>query len=473
MLDACDRLGMLVMDEFTDAWTVPTNGFGYGLDLHEWWRRDLTELIERDYNHPSVVLYSIGNEVTDTGNAFDAILGRDMVDHLKAIDDTRPITNAINPMMSVLRELKAQIGLEDDGSGVNSFMQWVGASEQDFAASDIATARLEEPMSQLDVSGYNYAHGRYELDIQRHPQRLLLGTEVAPNKLDETWDLVERHPQILGDFAWTAWEYLGEAGLGADKPAEEGFFGQWPWRLSGTADLGITGERRTISYWRETVWGLRSTPYIAVVRPDAPAAETLQRSLYTWSDSLSSWSWPGHEGTPTTVEVYSDADEVQLLLNGDEAGRAPAGRSHRFIAAFEITYQPGELTAVARTDGEETGRTTLRSASSEVHLRAAADRDDLRADDTDLAFIDIALTDEQGILHVMGDTTVTVTVSGNGHLQGLASAALSSDDDYTAASCRTFHGRAVAVIRPTGAGTITVAVRTASGQEVELHLQAR
>ena len=195
MLDACDRIGMLVMDEFTDAGTAPTAGFGYGLDLPEWWRRDLSALVERDFNHPSVVLYSIGNEVTDTGNAFDAIRGRDMVDHLKTLDDTRPITNAINPMMTVLRELKAQLGKEDDEGGVNSFMRWVGESTQAFAASDIATARLEEPMSQLDVSGYNYAHSRYELDIDRHPQRLLLGTEVAPNKLDEVWELVERYPR--------------------------------------------------------------------------------------------------------------------------------------------------------------------------------------------------------------------------------------------------------------------------------------
>lgn len=473
MLDACDRIGMLVMEEFTDEWTVPTNGhgYGYGVNMPEWWRRALTEMAERDYNHPSVVLYSIGNEIGDTGNRFDAIRGRDMVDHLKAIDDTRPITNAINPMMSVLRELKAQIGLEDDAGGVNSFMQWVNDSEEAFASPDISTERLEEPMSQLDVSGYNYAHGRYELDI-RHPLRLLLGTEVAPNELDETWELVQRHPQILGDFSRTAWEYIGEAGISADKPAEEGFFGQWPWRLSGTVDLGITGERRTISYWRETVWGLRSTPYIAVVRPDAPDPEWLQRSLYSWSDSLSSWSWPGYEGTSTTVEVYSDADEVQLLLNGAQVGRTPAGAAHRFIARFEAAYEPGELTAAAFTGGLETGRMTIRSAGSEIRLNAVADREVIRADETDLAFVEIALSDEHGVVHVTKDTTVTVIVSGGGHLQGLARTALSSDNDYSAASCRTFRRLGLTVIRPTGVGRINVSARTESDDELNLSLQA-
>lgn len=473
MLDACDRLGMLVLDEFTDGWTSPTAGFGYGLALPEWWRRDLTEFIERDVNHPSVIMYSIGNEVTDTGNRWDAIRGRDMVDHIKTLDDSRPVTNAINPMMTVLHDLKALAGrAADEGGGVNSFMQALGESTQSFASSEIATERLEEPMSQLDVSGYNYAYGRYALDIERHPQRLLLGTEGLPNKLDEVWPLVEQHPEVLGEFAWTAWEYSGEAGLGADKPAEEGFFGRYPWRLSGTGDIGITGIRRSISYWREVVWGLRSTPYIAVVRPDLPADRQLQPSLYTWSDSVASWSWAGYEGRPITVEVYSDADEVELLLDGESIGTAPAGAEHRYLAVFESTYRPGELVAEARTGGRVVGRTRLRSAGAEVVLTATPDREAIRADDRDLAFVEIAITDAQGEVHVLEDADITVEVTGPGRVQGLASDALASEDDYSAASCRTLRGRALAVIRPTGEGMITVRVDAGSLGRVETVVHA-
>ena len=473
MLDACDRLGMLVLDEFTDGWTSSGLSFGYGIDLAEWWRRDLTEMLERDYNHPSVIMYSIGNEVPDTGNSWDAIRGRDMVDCIKTIDDTRPVTNAVNPMMTMLQDLKAQAGRAvDEGGGVNSFMRDMEEQSQDFVASDLVTERLEEATSQLDISGYNYAYGRYHIDMDRHPQRLLVGTEGVPGKLDEIWAIVKRHPQVIGEFSWTAWEYIGEAGLGADKPAEEGFFGSYPWRLSMTADIGITGRRRTISYWRETVWGRRSTPYIAVHRPDITGKENLKASLYTWSDSVNSWTWTGYEGVPITVEVYSDADEVELLLNGKTIGRAPAGPQHRFMALFETTYQPGELVAVAYRNGEQAGRTVLRTAGDDVHLAATPDRIEIRADDTDLSFIDITVADQDGTVHVLRDCTVTVSVSGSGVLQGLGSANPASEDDYSACSCRTYLGRALAVIRPTGPGEIRVRVESEGVAAVETLIRA-
>lgn len=459
MLDACDRLGMLVLDEFTDGWTSPTAGFGYGIDFPEWWRRDLTELVARDFNHPSVVMYSIGNEVTDTGNRWDAMRGRDMVDHLKTLDDTRPVTNGVNPMMTVLHDLKEQAGRDaDEGGGVNSFMQAIGESTQSFAASDLATERLEEPMSQLDIAGYNYAYGRYELDIERHPQRLLLGTEGLPNKLDEVWPLVQQHAQVIGEFGWTAWEYSGEAGLGADKPAEDGFFGPYPWRLSGTGDIGITGQRRTISHWRETVWDWRLTPTIAVSLVPEGRRDDLQRSLYTWSDSLISWSWPGHEGDGVSIEAYSAADEIDLVVNGESVGRAPAGPDHRFMAVFETAYRPGTLQAIAFKDGREVARTTLRSAGDDVRVIATPDRSRIRADDRDLAYIEIAVCDGEGIVHPLRDVDITIDVQGPGVLQGLASDALASVDDYSATTCRTYRGRALAVIRPVAAGEITIRV---------------
>lgn len=473
MLDACDRLGMLVLDEFTDGWTTPTLGFGYGLELDQWWRRDLTELVERDYNHPSVIMYSIGNEVSDTGNTWDAIRGRDMIDHLKSIDDTRPVTNAVNPMMTVLHDLKAQMGKQgDEDGGVNSFMRELSESTQELAMSELATERLEEAMSQVDIPGYNYAYGRYETDMSRHPQRLIVGTEGLPSKLDEVWSLVEAHPEVIGEFSWTAWEYIGEAGLGADKPAEEGFFGLFPWRLSGTADIGITGQRRTISYWRETVWGLRSNPYVAVHRPDAGSRGELKPSLYTWSDSLGSWAWRGHEGAAVTVEVYSDADEVELLLNGSPIGRAAAGPAHRFMATFQTTYQPGKLVAVAYRDGEESGRSTLCTPGKDIGLTVVADREHISTDDRDLAFIDISVTDDHGVVHVLEDTALTVEVTGSGVLQGLGSADPASEDDYSSNTCHTFRGRAAAAVRPTAAGDIVIRVQSATGATAETVITA-
>nr|AGU09728.1 Glycosyl hydrolases family 2, TIM barrel domain [uncultured organism] len=463
LLDACDRLGMLVLDEFTDGWTSTTGGFGYGNELTDWWRRDLPEMLARDYNHPSVIMYSIGNEVADTGNNWGATLGRDMVDLVKSIDDSRPVTNGVNPVMTSLHDLKAEMGRE---GGVNSLMRDLGPLLGNVVASDLATERLEDAMSQLDVAGYNYASARYELDIDRHPQRILVGTESATNKLDEIWPIVERHPSVIGDFAWTAWEYVGEAGLGADKPAAEPFFGNYPWRLSMTGDIGITGQRRTISYWREIIWGLRPEPYIAVHRPDV-SSEGLQPSLYTWSDSTDSWTWPGSEDTRLTVDVYSDADEVDLLLNGESIGRAAAGPANRWIASFEVPYIPGELTAVAIRDGAPAETHVLRTAGTGANLAAVADRSLINADTSDLAFIDLAISDDDGIVHVLRDDTITVRVAGAGVLQGLGSAAPASEDDYTASTTRLYLGRALAVIRPTGPGEIRILVETAGGLAAE------
>ncbi|WP_314507447.1 glycoside hydrolase family 2 TIM barrel-domain containing protein [uncultured Microbacterium sp.] len=469
MLDACDRLGMLVMDEFTDGWTSTTAGFGYGHDLTEWWRRDLPEMLARDYNHPSVIMYSIGNEVADTGNDWGATLGRDMVDVIKSIDDTRPITNGVNPMMTSLHDIKAEMGRE---GGVNSLMRDLGDLLGNVVTSDMATERLEDAMSQLDIAGYNYASARYELDIQRHPHRLLVGTEATPNQLDKIWPLVERLPQVIGDFAWTAWEYIGEAGLGADKPAHEAFFGNYPWRLSMTGDIGITGQRRTISYWREIVWGLRTTPHLAVHRPDV-SRENLQPSLYTWSDSTESWTWSGFEEAPMTVDVYSDADEVELLLNGSVVGRAPAGPDHRWMATFQVPYQPGELTATAIRGGARSETSSLTTGSADIAVTAVADRKSIRADSTDLAYIDIAISDSSGIVHVLRDDIITVHVEGSGVLQGLGTAAPATEDDYTASVTRAYLGRALAVVRPTGPGEIRVVVETSTGLRAETVVTAQ
>lgn len=463
MLEACDRLGMLVLDEFTDGWTTAGLGFGYGLDIDKWWRADLTELLDRDHNHPSVIMYSIGNEVADTGNLWDAVRGRDMVEHIKANDPTRPVTNAINPMMTVLHDLKAQVGKADEEGGVNSFMRDFSELTKDLVSSDLATERLAEPMSQLDIAGYNYAYGRYELDIAEHPQRLLLGTEGVPGKLDEIWDLVERHPQVLGEFSWTAWEYIGEAGLGADKPAEEAFFGNYPWRLSATADIGATGIRRSVSYWRETIWGLRKTPYIAVERPATADRAELAKSIYTWSDSLNSWSWSGHEGERLNVEVYSDADEIELQRDGVTLERRPVGTDRRCIATFEVEYQPGELTAIAYRDGQVAERTALRTAKPTARLTAVVDRNVIRADSRDLAYVEIRVEDEAGELHVLHDTEVVVTVRGSGVLQGLGSGDPRSEEDYSASNTKTHDGRALAVIRPMAVGEIIVEVTSSLG----------
>ena len=252
----------------------------------------------------------------------------------------------------------------------------------------------------LDAAGMNYMEARYEIDRELFPRRVIVGSETFPDKIDQLWRLVLDNPHVIGDFTWTGWDYLGEAGVGrvttADDPTAGQFGAPYPWLLAHVGDIDITGHRRPASYYREIVFGLRSDPYLAVLRPERHGRE-LSATPWAWSDTVGSWAWSGAEGKPVTVEVYSDADEVELLLDGESLGIAPVGEKNRFRAEFEVTYAPGELVAVARTGGEETGRFALRSATGPVGL-AAVGRPATRSGPTtsDLAYVTLTLQDADG-----------------------------------------------------------------------------
>jgi len=333
----------------------------------------------------------------------------------------------------------------------------------------------------------NYMGARYELDRELFPRRVIVGSETFPNRvvvgsetfaadIDRLWRLVQDNPHVIGDFTWTGWDYLGEVGIGrtsdSEDPGARGLAGPYPWLLAWCGDIDITGHRRPASYYRQIVFGLRSDPYLAVLRPERSGRE-LSATPWAWTDTVGSWSFAGAEGTPLTVEVYSDADEVELLLDGRSLGTAKAGEAQRFRAEFEATYAPGELTAVARSGGQETGRSTLRSAVGPVRLAAVADRDVVRADDTDQAHVDLTLADAAGTVFLGEDREVTVNVEGPGVLAGFGSAAPSTEESYRDDVHTTFDGRALAVVRPTGPGAITVRATAAGCDAVTVSVVAR
>ncbi|MET1041110.1 MAG: DUF4982 domain-containing protein, partial [Acidimicrobiales bacterium] len=220
------------------------------------------------------------------------------------------------------------------------------------------------------------------------------------------------------------------------------------------------------------VFGLRADPYVAVLRPEHHGRAVTHASPWSWSDVVSSWSWVGHEGQPVVIEVYADADAVELLVNGQSLGQQPVGADNRFRAEFNTTYDPGELEAVAWRAGEEVGRMSLRSADGPVRLEARSDRNEIRADPGDLAFVELILLDEAGTTVTSADRLVTVEVEGSGVLQGLASGRPDPEEPYTGSACTTFDGRALAVIRPTEKGTITVRVTADDVDAQELRIAA-
>ncbi|MEU0303576.1 glycoside hydrolase family 2 TIM barrel-domain containing protein [Streptomyces sp. NPDC006175] len=474
LLDACDRLGMYVMDEAFDMWTQGKSDFDYSADFPEWWERDLEAMVAKDLNHPSVVFYSIGNEIPETGTPDGGRWSRRLAEKLRALDGTRLVTNGINGFVSVLdlvlggmaqRRAAAQSadvpGDEQAGGGVNGMMNAFGEMMGQIISSPMVTERTEESFAALDVAGMNYGESRYALDHDLFPDRVIVGTETWPTVIDRNWALVEKHPHVIGDFTWTGLDYLGETGIGVVKYAAaadggQGFSTAYPGLSAFCGDLDLTGHRRPVSYYREIVFGRRSEPYIAVRRPEHHGVPVTVSTPWAWSDSVSSWSWPGFEDAPVHVEVYAEAEEVELLLDGESLGRAPVGTERAFQADFEVLHHPGELVAVAYRAGAETGRTLLVSARKNLRLTVAADRDELCAGTRDLAFVALTLTDDRGVLQNALDRDVRVTVSGAGILQGLGSGAPVTGETFHGAVRRTFDGRALAVVRPTGSGTITV-----------------
>ncbi|GAA3383444.1 glycoside hydrolase family 2 TIM barrel-domain containing protein [Cryptosporangium minutisporangium] len=481
LLDACDRLGMLVMDEAFDMWTSSKSDFDYSFDFPEWWERDVEAMVAKDFNHPSVLFYSIGNEIPEAGSGTGAAWGRRLAEKVRSLDSTRFVTNGINGFVAVLDVVLPAMRRQRQSAegGVNTMMAQMGAMLNHISSSELVTERTAESFAVLDVAGMNYADGRYELDRELFPNRVIVGTETFPSRIAEGWALVRANSHVLGEFTWTGWDYLGEAGVGVIRYADEVEPGsvsiahRFPALTAWTGDIDITGRRRPISYYREIVFGLRSDPYLAVHRPENRHREVAIATPWSWSDAVASWSWDGCDGTAMGVEVYSDAEEIELLLNGDVVGRERVGAKKAYQADFEVPYRAGELTAVAYTAGQESGRHTLASASGTLVLRAEADRADIRATTDDLAFVSITLTDEEGTVYPARDRDVTVQVAGPAVLQGLASADPMNTESFLGDRHRTFDGRALAVVRPTGTGDITVRVEAPDCASVTVTLHAR
>lgn len=461
MLHACDRLGMLVMDEAFDMWTQHKSDYDYALHFPTWWEKEIEAMVDKDYNHPSVIMYSIGNEIPETGSAHGAAWGRKLAEKVRSLDSSRYVLNSINGFVAVMTKLQALMQNQMSGD-VNSAMANISDMMKQVQKMDIVTEATAESFAAVDIAGYNYADIRYEMDKELFPNRIICGSETFPKDIASNWKLVKENSHVIGDFTWTGWDYLGEAGLGKvayaeDSNSEAGVLGTYPWHVAYCGDIDIIGNRRPVSYYREIVFGLTDRPYIAVQRPEH-YGKKLIATPWSWSDSISSWSWEGFEGKPVRIEVYSSAEEVELLVNGQLVGKAPTGEAHAYKAEFETEYVPGEIVAIAYTQGKEIGRYSLKSADSGVNLLVEAERAQLKNDDADLAFVNISLVDDHRILKPLADRELKVHVEGAGYLQGFGCANPASEGDYFDSVHSTFDGRALAVIRPTGAGVIQLTV---------------
>lgn len=489
MLDACDRHGMLVMDETFDMWAEAKSPFDYSLSFPEWWERDVEAMVATDFNHPSVVIYSIGNEIPETGNAVASQWGRKLAEKISELDDTRFVTNGINGFVSALKEVSAMIAAataqatassevsdephpdaETDG-GVNAMMGSADDFMDQIVSSPLVTAATAESFALLDIVGLNYGDVRYELEQQEHPNRIVVGTETFPSRIDRNWNLVTDNPHVIGDFTWSGWDYLGEVGVGRVKYEgdPEAFDGDFPWLTSWSADLDITGHRRPMSYYRETVFGLRTQPYIAVRRP-SNYGRAFTLGQWSWTDAVSSWSWNIADDSPMILEVYSDAEEIELLLNGRVVASDAVGRERAFVAHFEVPFERGALEAIAKSNGEVVGRSTLHSASNEAVLDVRVDHAATELRDGALVFAEVELRDADGNLINDEDRDVTVTVTGAGSLAALGSGRPRTTERFDRHSHGTYDGRVLAAIRPESLGTIHITVAATGVSDTVVHI---
>ena len=439
-LDACDRLGMLVIDEAFDMWEHPKNPSDYSNYFKDNWKNDLQSMILRDRNHPSVIAWSIGNEIYERADTSGQRIASQLVRVVKSLDNSRPVT--------------AAVCLFWDHPDYN----W-SASEKAFAS--------------LDVAGYNYEWREYENDHKKFPDRIMAGTESFPIEAFENWQQVEKDSWVIGDFVWTGMDYLGESGIGHmyyDK--DTSFSMPWPWYNAWCGDIDITGQKKAQSYFRDVVWG-RSDLEMAVHAP-LPAGKKEGISMWGWPAEYQSWTWPGEEGDSLQVSVYSRCQEVRLELNGKVIGQKPTSDETRLTAKFAVLYAAGELKAIGITNGKEVATKVFKTAGKPSHLVLSADRTKINADRNDLAYVSVEVRDKDENLVPNADITVKFTVSGGGELLASGNAAPDDMHSFRKPECKTFNGKCLAIIRPYAkAGSIKVNAEAAGLPDAMIEILTR
>jgi beta-galactosidase len=438
LLDQCDRLGLLVMDEAFDMWRKPKVKNGYSKHFDRWGEIDLRDMIRRDRNHPSVILWSIGNEIPEQTEPDGWKLAERLTHIAHEEDRSRPVTAAFNQPYEAIKH-----GLAD----------------------------------RVDIPGFNYqAHG-YEGFLREHPDWIIVGSEtescvssrgvyhlplekygkhpslqlssydiIAPSwgyPPDVEFDAQERFPNVLGAFVWTGFDYIGEPtpyfwerwGMKLDEH-------DWPARSSYFGIVDLAGFPKDRYFLYQSVW--TSEPMVHL---------------------LPHWNWAGREGKTIPVMVYTNGDEAELLVNGRSLGRQKRGASpvilpvgknvrengtfaskYRFL--WQVPYEPGTLRAVAFAAGKPVASTEVHTAGAPARLRVSADRARLRANGEDLAFLSVRVEDKDGNLCPLADNLVEFKVEGAGRVAGVDNGNPATVESFQANERRAFGGLCLLIVRP-------------------------
>jgi beta-galactosidase len=412
-LDACDRHGMLVMDEAFDCWREGKNHHDYHCWFDDWWKRDVDSMVLRDRNHPSVIMWSVGNELCERALPEGHRIAGTIAHHIRSLDPTRAISG-----------------------GINGDKDW---------------RNLDGLFAHLDVGGYNYQYSQYLNDHKLFPNRVIVGTESAPKEAFDNWVLIDDNPHLIGDFVWTSLDYLGESGIGrvhydGDKAP---FLPDFPWHQANCGDLDLACFRRPQSYYRSILWHHGEKLYIAVNDP-IPEGKIPTVSYWGWPEVWPNWNRAGSEGKSFAVDVYSACEEVELFLNDKSLGRKPSGKAERRTASFAVPYEAGTLKAVGYDGGKKVADTEVRTTGPSVRLKLSPEKSVIKADRGSLLFVTAEVLDQDGLLVPDASDNLVFTVKGEAELAAVGTGNPTTTEPYRGNQRRAHRGRVLVALRSTG-----------------------
>ena len=487
-LEICDRLGMLVMDEYIDHWYIHKTMYDYVEYFNDWWRQDLADMVDKDYNHPCVVLYSTGNEVAETAQPKGIALTQQMTDHLHALDDSRPVTCGINIFFNFLnaigfgqysdekaakeaeRNAKAKAEgkkTKESATGSKFFNDLAGIMGADFmkfgAALHGSDVKTRDAFAAMDIAGYNYGEKRYKKDLKNYPERIILGSETFCSDAYKFWELAKLSPRLIGDFVWSGIDYLGEVGVGSweHKDYAPRFDNGLGWITAGSGRIDLSGKPLGEALYTRVAFELEQGPFLAVRPPIHEGRHS--PSAWKMTNAMPSWSWQGAEGKTAVVEVYARAAEAELFVNGDSRGKKSFRGDCRVI--FKVPYEAGEIVAVSYDkNGREIGRDRLVTAGTKTELRAEPEEKSVRPGH--LAFIRLRFTDENGLTRPTERGMIELSVEG-GTLEACGSACPFYEHSYLESRTDTYYGEALAMVRAGDEGQLRLHAESGS-----LHAEA-
>ena len=480
LLTECDRQGMLVMDEYIDHWYIHKTEHDYVDYFDDWWHQDLTDMVEKDYNHPCVVLYSTGNEVSETAQKRGIALTKEMTDFLHGLDDSRPVTCGVNIFFNFLSSIgfgvysdekakkeaeraekakqRGEKAAKKKAVGSQFFNNLAGLLGDEFmkrgATLHGCDVKTRDAFANMDIAGYNYGIYRYKHDLKKYPQRLILGSETFCNDAYKFRELAKQEPRLVGDFVWAGMDYLGEVMVGSWEYADyaETFDGGLGWVSAGSGRIDLTGKPLGEALYTRVALEADNGPYIAVC-PVNHTGDRHSPSAWKMTNAMPSWSWTGCEERKANVEVYARAARVELVLNGHTVGSKTL--KNDCLARFSIPYESGTLEAVSYDAADhEIGRCKLQSAGGTTRLTLDAEEPTVKPGH--LCYIRLRYTDENGITKPLARGSIQVQVRG-GTLVGLGSACPFNKHSYLDSETDTYYGEALAIVRMGDGDAMTIA----------------